>query len=231
MKKYILTILFTLTTALGFSQIHEVGVFVGGSNFIGDIGTTKYIYPNKIGGGIVYKYNYNPRIAFRGNYNYIKLKGDDSKSSNTFKQQRGYKFTNVIQELALGIEFNFFDYNIRERETAYTPYILFQASAFRYKAPVKYVDNKLQAEYINEKIETKNKTSYTLPLGIGFKGRINDYFAFAIETGVRFTLNDDLDYSTKKIKKLNFVGNGNDTYVFTAFSIVYTFGKPPCYEY
>jgi hypothetical protein len=29
------------------AQIHEVGVFLGGSNYIGDIGPTTYISPNE----------------------------------------------------------------------------------------------------------------------------------------------------------------------------------------
>lgn len=222
MKKYILTILFTLFASFGFSQIHEAGVFFGGSNFIGDIGSTNYIYPNQIGGGIVYKYNWNPRIAIRGNYNFIGLKGNDNNSSNPYRKQRGLNFSNTLQEFALGVEFNFFEYNITDRAKAYTPYILVQAATFRYSTP---------ATYTNGNLKTEGKFSYTIPVGIGFKGRLTDNMAFAIESAVRFTLEDDLDYSTNEINNLNFGGRGNDTYVFTAFSIVYTFGRPPCYNF
>ena len=34
---------------IGQSQIYEIGVFVGGSNFIGDVGATNYISPNQTG--------------------------------------------------------------------------------------------------------------------------------------------------------------------------------------
>ena len=30
------------------AQIHEVGVFLGGSNFIGDVGKTDYVSPNQV---------------------------------------------------------------------------------------------------------------------------------------------------------------------------------------
>lgn len=222
MKKLISTILCILLTSFGFSQIHEVGFFLGGSNFIGDIGATNYLLPNRLGGGLVYKYNLNPRIALRGNYNFIGVKGDDKKSSNLFRKNREFNFINNIHELAMGVEFNFFDYNIREWDMDFTPYILAQVAYFKYKQPVSFEEDKLLL---------KSASSYTLPVGVGIKGRINDNMAYAIESGVRITFKDDLDYTTDKISSLNFGGNGNDAYVFTAFSIVYTFGRPPCYVY
>ncbi|HBS53074.1 MAG TPA: hypothetical protein DD806_03630, partial [Flavobacterium sp.] len=48
---------FTATQA----QINELGVFVGGSNFIGDVGSTQYINPNSPALGLIYKWNKTPR--------------------------------------------------------------------------------------------------------------------------------------------------------------------------
>jgi hypothetical protein len=45
------------------AQIHEVGVFVGGSNYIGDVGLTNYISPNKPAFGLLYKWNISKRHA------------------------------------------------------------------------------------------------------------------------------------------------------------------------
>ncbi len=36
------------------AQIHEVGVFIGGSNFIGDVGPTTYVSPNEPAFGLLY---------------------------------------------------------------------------------------------------------------------------------------------------------------------------------
>ena len=38
------------------SQFHEVGFFLGGSNYIGDIGTDQYIDPNSPAVGLIYKW-------------------------------------------------------------------------------------------------------------------------------------------------------------------------------
>ena len=208
------------------AQSHEIGFFLGGTNYVGDIGRTDYIRPNKVGGGFVYKYNLNPRIALRANYNYLPISGDDADATNPYRQQRpngvSYKFDNTVHEFAAGVEFNFFEYNIDHYKTIFTPYIFAQTAGFNYRKPERLLSN--------GDIETSRSFSYTLPVGIGIKGKLTGKFAYALEAGARFTLVDDLDFNTDLIDDLNFGGNGNDWYFFTGFSIVYTFGKPACYN-
>lgn len=229
MRGFILTLAFTCISSLSFSQIHEVGVFAGGSNYIGDIGRTNYIYPNEFAGGLVYKYNLNPRIALRGTLSVLPISADDINSGNSYRENRQpaqLQFSNTITELAAGIEFNFFDYNIRVPSQYYTPYILAEIAVINYKTPSSVTT---LGTGITQ-IDLKNTFSPSIPLGIGFKGRLSDHLAFAIESGVRLTFSDDLDYSTQEFESLDFVGNGNDFYTFTGFSIVYSFGRPACYD-
>jgi hypothetical protein len=52
-----------------FSQNNEIGIFAGGSNYIGDVGPTTYIHPfsynisTNVVAGIIYRKNLNERIA------------------------------------------------------------------------------------------------------------------------------------------------------------------------
>jgi hypothetical protein len=55
------------------AQIHEVGVFLGGSNYIGDIGPTTYISPNEPAIGVLYKWNKSPRHSYRFSYTQSKI--------------------------------------------------------------------------------------------------------------------------------------------------------------
>ncbi|MDP2542287.1 DUF6089 family protein [Tenacibaculum discolor] len=221
MRGLILLILLACVVTPLQSQTHEIGFFAGGSNYVGDIGSTNYIYPNEFAGGLVYKYNLNPRIALRGTYTYIPVSGNDNDADNAFRQNRGISFSNTIHEFAAGVEFNFFDYNINDYRTTFTPYILAEVAAFNYKSP--------EPTSSSNTILLKNKFSYTVPVGIGLKGRLADNFAIAFETGVRFTFVDDIDFTTDRINSLDFGGNGNDWYMFSGVSIVYTFGRPPCF--
>jgi hypothetical protein len=39
------------------AQIHEIGVFLGGNNYIGDLGKMTYVNPNQLAYGVLYKWN------------------------------------------------------------------------------------------------------------------------------------------------------------------------------
>ena len=96
------------------AQIYEVGLFAGGSNYIGDIGSEYYIKPTGIAGGVIYKWNANPRVAFRGTFTYAQIKADDKDATNRERFYRGIGFTNSIKELAVGLEFNYFEYDLSD---------------------------------------------------------------------------------------------------------------------
>ena len=93
-------------------QVYEVGITLGGSNYVGDIGSTNYINPNKLAGNVFFKYNYNPRFAIRGTYSYLPIKGNDADAATNFRQNRGLYFSNTIHELSAGIEYNFYEFDI-----------------------------------------------------------------------------------------------------------------------
>lgn len=224
MKRYLILLLFTCFTSISFAQIHEIGLFVGGTNYVGDIGSTNYINPNQFGGGFIYKYNLNPRFALRGTLFLLPIQADDATSGNDFRENRNpapLSFSNTLYEIAAGLEINFFDYDISQHDSSFTPYIVVQAAAFNYKTVSAFNSN-------NEAIYD-NKTSYAIPVGIGIKGRLSDHMAYAIESSIRISFSDELDYTTPDIDALNLGGYGNDHYFFTGVSLVYTFGRPACY--
>ena len=49
-----------------------------------------------------------------------------------------------------------------------------------------------------EKYIYGRKTSYAIPLGIGYKSKLYGTLAFAIETKFRYTFEDDLDFVSNK---------------------------------
>lgn len=208
-------------SANSFAQLYEAGIFVGGSNYVGDIGRTNYIYPNKLSGAVFFKYNWNPRIALRATYSYLPIEGNDIEADTDFRTTRGLSFTNTIHELAVGLEYNFYEYNLSEPGKTWTPYILIELAAFSSKY---VVSETAPNQYIFD-----NKTSFAVPFGLGFKSKLAGQLAFAVETKFRYTFDDDLDYTTETIANLNFGGNNSDWYMFTGVSLIYTFGRPPCY--
>lgn len=206
------------------AQIHEVGVFVGGSNYIGDVGLTNYISPNKPAFGLLYKWNKSPRHAYRFSYTQSKIIANDLDSNEPSRYGRKYHFENSIKEVSLGLEFNFFDFDLHKSETKITPYLFSGISYFKYNEL--YVLN-------NVTIKDKSKNSFAIPLNLGIKSNISRYFVLGLEVGVRFTFTDNIDGSNPKnenYKTLRFGNiNNNDVYLFSGVILTYTFGETPCY--
>ena len=206
------------------AQIHEVGVFVGVSNFVGDVGRTDYIYPNKPAIGIIYKWNKSPRHSYRFSYTQTNLRGNDVVSKEASRYLRGYSFDNSVKEVSLGLEFNFFDFDLHKSVTKITPYLFSGISYFKYDEL--YVFN-------GETIKEKNENSFAIPVNLGIKSNISRYFVLGLEVGARFTFTDNVDGSNPKnenYKTLRFGNiNNNDVYLFSGVILTYTFGETPCY--
>ena len=207
------------------AQIHEVGVFLGGSNYIGDVGLTTYISPNEPAIGILYKWNKSPRHSYRFSYTQSKISANDLDSKEPSRNQRGYRFENSIKEVSLGLEFNFFDFNLHDTKKKITPYIYSGLTYFFYDEL--YLNNGTIAS------NDKNSNSFGIPINIGVKSNINRHTVLALEVGARYTFTDNLDGSNPSNTSIisNQFGNinNNDWYVFSGLTLTYTFGNTPCY--
>ena len=204
------------------AQIHEVGVFLGGSNYIGDVGLTTYISPNEPAIGILYKWNKSPRHSYRFSYTQSKISANDLDSKEPSRNQRGYRFENSIKEVSLGLEFNFFDFNLHEIKRKYTPYVYSGISYFRYDEL--YVVS-------GETLKDSGTGSFAIPMTLGVKSNVSSHIILALEVGARYTLTDNLDGSNPNNESLAKFGNinNNDWYVFSGLTLTYTFGNKPCY--
>ncbi|MBF4472167.1 DUF6089 family protein [Flavobacterium sp. HJJ] len=204
------------------AQIHEIGIFLGGSNYIGDVGSTTYIDPNEPAFGILYKWNRSPRHAYRFSYTQSQISGDDSNSKEPGRYNRGYSFTNNIKELAAGIEFNFFDFNLHQERPKFTPYVYTGLSYLFY-----------DDLYIESGKTKKNSSKGTIaiPITLGVKTNLSRSFIIGLETGARYSFTDNIDGSNPSDSGLPKFGNlnNNDWYVFSGITLTYTFGEKPCY--
>lgn len=227
MRQVNVLIISMLTLQLSFSQINEIGIFVGGSNFIGDVGATNYISPNQIAFGGVYKRNRSPRHSYRISLIFTELEGIDVNSDDPRRQERGYSFSNSMFEVSAGMEFTFLDFNLHDSGPLATPYLYTGISLARHNN-----------YYFNSGVLTaENGKSWAagIPMALGFKGRLVDNFILNLEVGARYTFSDELDGSVpdaEELKSFSFGNiNNNDWYVFSGITLTYTFGQKPCYCY
>lgn len=197
--------------------LNEIGVSVGGTNYTGDIGNELFIFPNKVGWNIKYKRNHNSRIAYRASFSNIPLYDNDNRSFNKIRNNRGLSFSNKVNEISFGVEFNYFPYDVLDDNRGITPYLFIDVAGLYYQSALR----------VNSSgISYKKKFSYSVPFGVGLKSKITDYIGYAIELKVSPTFEDDLDTS-----ELLEIGNPNtnDWYYFTGITLTYSFGRMPCY--
>ena len=225
MRHLTILILSILSVQLIHSQINELGVFVGGSNFIGDVGATDYISPNQFAVGGIYKWNRSKRHSYRASMIFSDLEGIDVNSDDPRRIQRGFEFSSKIMEVSAGIEFTFMDFDLHSGEKIATPYLYTGLS-------VAHHDNHY---FLNGKQTAENNSSwaYGIPMAIGFKTNFLGNLILGIEIGARYTFSDELDGSlpdSQNHQQYRFGNiNNNDWYVFSGITITYTFGENPCY--
>lgn len=201
--------------------LNELNLFVGGTNYSGDIGNELYIYPNNIGGSLVYKRNFDSRLSGRITYSYFPISDDDANSFNAVRQNRALSFSNTIHELSVGIEFNYFDYDVMSVYKGYTPYIFLDFAG---------IYSKERIRHDSTSSELRNSISYVIPFGIGYKSRITDRLGYSLELRTHYTFSDNLDSDNTAVSVIEYENlNTNDWYFFTGFSLVYSFGRPPCF--
>lgn len=207
-----------------FGQIHEIGVFVGGSNYIGDVGKMDYFAPNDMAFGVLYKWNKSTRHSWRFSYTQTAISAKDIESNAPNRNLRGFKIKNNIKEIAAGLEFNFLDFDLHQSGFVFSPYVYSGISTFIYDET--FVINK-------ESKEDYQEYSFAIPMVVGAKAKISNHLVLGLETGARYTFTDNLDGSNPKNENFQTLKFGNlnnkDWYIFTGFTLTYTFGKNPCF--
>lgn len=223
-KTFFITLLL-LCCISAISQSHEIGFTIGASNYVGDIGKTQYISPRDFSFGGIYRLNRSKRHSYRFSVSHYNIQGDDSQSTDPRRNLRNYTFKNAINEVALGIEINFWDFNLHESEPQATPYIHIGLGVIGY--------DRLVLENVEMK-ENGIESNMTIPISLGYKTRLSNKIILTFEVSGKYTFTDNLDGSTPvKNGDFNFGGEGgllnNDWYMYSGVMLTYTFGKSPCF--
>ena len=234
MTRKIILLIFFFSTVHIFSQDNEIGIFAGGSNYIGDVGPTTYISPFSYNastnyvGGVIFRKNFNERISARAKFNYSKIGSSDNwPQTADYRKERGKYFKNKIIEFGLGIDFNFFEFDVFESSLQMTPYISTGISYFLYDA-LRYQQTESKA------IKYADAYNLSLPITLGYKIKPLKDFIIAFEITANHSYTDNLDGSKPSEKQLSssdYFGStlSKDWYVFSGISITYLFGKKKCY--
>ena len=189
-----LIIFFCLQLSRLFGQSSELGIFMGGSRYTGDLDpnflSVKFIHP---AGGLMYRHNWNPHYSWKGTVTYGTVSAADAGSSDPFMANRNLSFKSTLIEGSAQIEFNFFPYEIGSLEySGATPYVFTGFSGFYFNPKTEYNGSWYELQLLRTEGKAYSLISFAIPMGIGLKFRLGN-FTMGVEAGARKTFTDHLD--------------------------------------
>jgi hypothetical protein len=206
MKKSALLFLLIANTFIVQSQVREIGIFAGGSYYVGEINRSHFSQQQAAFGLIHRKDLKNNRVSIRFNLMYNQLKAVDFKSGNPDQISRNLSFKNSIIEFGPVVEVDFFDFipGQDNTETAGygTPYFFGGISLIRSDPKAQNSNGKwvslqpLMTEGQNTAFNTKKKylrNQIVIPFGMGVKVNLSHHICLSFEYGLRKTFSDYLD--------------------------------------
>lgn len=227
MRYLIVVFLLLFCIQRGASQTFELGGFVGGANVIGDVGNTRYINPNTLAFGGIFKWNRSERHSFRFSAILAKAEGNDADSKEARRQQRGYSFQNNIKEFSAGLEYTFWEFNLNSGAPTSAPYLFTGITYFIHQTSFSNAQG-FTTQY-------DQAGGFAIPMVLGYKATLSTKLIGAFEMGARYAFTDNIDGSNptqveNQSQELKFGNqNNNDWYVFTGITFSFTFGREPCY--
>ena len=240
-KLNILVFLIFISNVLS-SQDNEIGLFFGGTNYIGDVGPTTYVNPflvkNSVDNGkssftsvvgILYRKNFSNRFGLRLGLNIADIESSDLwNGSKNYRIERGKSFKNNIQEFHIGIDFNFLEFETSSNDFEFTPYIHTGLSLIRYDA-LHYPLG------INEAQSYGRDNDLAFPITVGLKLKPLKYFVLGLEISAKHSFTENLDGSYPKFEDSNLYSQrpfgsnlSQDWYVYSGITLTYLFGSYEC---
>lgn len=163
----------------------ELGFFIGGANYIGDIKDIRFTDFSAPAMGAFYRLNFNPRVSGRVTF-------------STGKPMGSYLPTRIM-DLAGQAEVTFYRFDLGNPNTWITPYMSGGAGVSYFGEPLISISF-MSAAGLREKLSYAPSSSPTyspfalnLAVGAGVKLAVNRHLGIGIDYQLRKLFSDDLD--------------------------------------
>ena len=201
----VLTILLSIF-GVSFAQrpTIELGGFVGGSNYSGDMTTDEIsaiLVQTLPAAGLFVKMHHHPAFHYRVQFMATAVKGADSYASKDWQKLRNLSFVSNIFELSAILEIHFLKLNGRSN-FIFSPYMFGGIGGFYFNPRTKYqgswvylqplgTEGQGLSEYPEK--DPYSLTNLALPIGGGITYEVNDRISVGLELGWRITFTDYID--------------------------------------
>lgn len=153
----------------GQTQTMEIGLFGGGSYYLGEMNPAFHFKKTQPAYGALVRFNINPRWAVKLSYYRGGFEGIDTVTGRLVPQN--YSYSATMNDISVVAEFNFWEYFTGSKKSFFSPYV-FGGGAFYF---------------------SDNSTGFAIPFGVGAKFSLSSRFALGAEWGMRKTFTDVLD--------------------------------------
>lgn len=188
---------FFLTHQVSAQRGLEIGPWVGGSQYFGDLQTALTLADPGLAGGFNVRYNFDERICLKGSLNYARIAAFDDDSPNTFERERNLSFKSNIFDASLQAEFNFLPYVHGSKDQWFTPYIFAGLSFFAFSPKTELDDISYNLRDFGTEGQAigdeYSRFSRAINYGFGFKWDINYDWSINIEARMHNSQTDYLD--------------------------------------
>jgi len=188
-------------------QTSEIGLCGGVSFYMGDLNPKGVFSGSRPAGGVLYRYNINPRLAFKANVLFGSLEASDAKTGGDLA--RNLSFRSPLSEISAQIELNFLKLYNEQGMNPFSPYLFAGIAIFAFnpQAELNGVWYDLQplgteGQELNIKdpvtgvVYDKKRyslTNFSIPFGIGLRVNFLKYYCVGLEWGFRKTFTDYID--------------------------------------
>lgn len=193
----VLSVFCMLSLAAIAQQGLEVGGWIAGVNYFGDLNTNLRL--NRIGpaAGFGARYNFNERVCAKLAGNMGRVEAYDSDSPNLFERSRNLHFRSTVADLGLQMEFNFMPYFHGSKDNGWTPY-LFAGLGVSYYNPKAELDGEWhELRPLGTEGQFKGEEYYRVVgnwvYGAGFKIDLTYELSLNIDISARRLFTDYLD--------------------------------------
>ena len=209
-----------LPLALFSQQKMEFGFFGGFANYQGDMAEDEIEFSEtKLSYGGFLRYHLNEKVKIRGNFMYAYISGRDANAEGSLKD-RGWSFESSILESSFIGEYHPLGRSRVGNTGIFTPqvspYLGFGLGIATYTPRVGVTDP-LDNDLFPEQGE--KTLSASIPLMVGVRADLFEFFSLGVELGWRTTFNDYIDGVSK-----NGNNNKNDWYVLGGITASFFFG-------
>jgi hypothetical protein len=194
MKTILLSISFLLSS-LCFSQGLHLNLFIGTSNYHGDLQDKAFTFQEAhFAGGLGLSYDLSNRLAIRGNFKIGKISGDDKKGRN---KARNLSFASQLTEGNIDLQYFITPIGLH----SLSPYIFAGVALYHFdpytfdstghKYFLKFLSTEGEGFVPGQK--TYHPTQVSIPFGAGVKLWLSDNINAGFEVGFRKSFTDYLD--------------------------------------